>query len=440
MPIASPLYFVPTTFLEILKNWWWVLLPFVLWKPFLFLWLWWRIETWLGQQRWVLLEVKLPKEVLKPIRAMETVMASVHAVLYQPPDWWEKWIDGQVQLSINFELASVDGVPHFYIRTPVQYRAAVESSFYSQYPEIEIKEVDDYVKYVPQNIPNKDWDMFGSDYRTSKDDHYPIKTYPQFETEHEPLEEKRVDPVASLAEAMAKIKPGEQLWIQIMACPLAEDKGTQDIGVPTSIPWLAAGKALRDKLARRTENPKEKPMIQEAAEILITGKVGVEEKKEEIIPPEMKLTPGEREIVGQLEIKMGKPVFNTTVRFIYMGRRDVWFKPNFRLAFSYFNSYATTNLNMLIPTGKTLTKIHKHWFLPINMIRDRRHYLRCRKLFRNYVRRLTPFFPRRGGTFMFNTEELASLFHFPGKAVVPSPGIARIEAKKAGVPPELPIE
>jgi len=426
------------TFFKIIENWWWFPLPFILWKPFLFLYHWWRVDCFLSKQKWVMFEIRLPKEVLKPIRAMEFVMASIHGVIFHPPDWWEKWIDGQIQLSINFEIVSLGGEPHFFVRIPVSYRDGVESAIYSQYPEAEIKEVDDYTKYVPQNIPNKDWDLFGTDYKAMKDDHYPIRTYTKFETEHELKEEKRIDPMASLLEGFAKIKPGEQFWIQINAEPIAAD----DIN-HTFDEWMAAGEKLRDKLARRPEAAQtSKSMIQEAAEILITGKTAETEKVEErdIIPPEMKLTPGEREIITGLEEKMSKQIFGTNIRFIYLGKRDVWFKPNFRFAFSFFNEYTTLNLNMIQPIGKTLTKIHKHWFLPVNLIRARRHYLRCRKIFRHYLKRITPFFPKPGGVFVLNTEELASLFHFPGEAAALAPGLARIEAKKRAKPPELPVE
>ncbi len=420
-------------FWQILKNWWWVIIPFILWKPFLFLYLWWRNDEWIKKQRMVLLEIKLPKETLKPIRAMEQVMASLHAAVYHPPDWWEKWIDGQVQLSLSFEIASIGGETHFFVRSGAAYRDAIESSIYSQYPEAEITEVDDYTKYVPQNIPNKDWDLWASDYKLLKDDHFPIKTYPKFETETEREEEKRVDPVAALLEAMAKVKPGEQLWIQIIAEPVSEGPAAA---------WIRKGEEIRDRLARRPGVPKQKPIIQEAAKVLITGKPTETEKVEEkeIIPPEMKLTPGEREIITRLEEKISKPIFNTNIRFIYLGKRNIWFKPNFRLAFSYFNGYTTANLNALFPLGKTLTKIHKSWFLPLNLLRPRRHYLRCRKIFRNYIRRFPPFFPRKGGTFMLNTEELASLFHFPSEAAAPAPGVTRVEAKKKGMPPTIPTE
>lgn len=442
-------YFLLNTFLQIVKNWWWVPLPFLLWKPLLFLYLWWRVESWFSKQKAVLLEIKLPKEVIKPTRAMEQVMASIQAAIYQPPDPWEKWVDGQIQMSISFEIASIGGETHFYVRTWVPYRESVEASLYAQYPELEITKVDDYTKYVPQNIPNKDWDLFAADYHLIKPDYFPIKTYTEFETEHEVLEEKRVDPLAALLEGMAKVKPGEQFWFQFVAEPIGNADELKFLGfvtTPGSLGvWIKKGQELRDKLAHRPEAASPpKPMIQEAVQILITGKPTMKEVKEEkdIIPPEMKLTPGEREVLMAMEKKMSKPIFRTTIRFIYLGKREVWFKPNFRLAFSYFNGYTTSNLNALFPygSGKTLTKIAKSWFLPINLIRKRRLYLRCRKIFKNYTKRLPPFFPRGGGTSMLNIEEMASLFHFPGRKVAPAPGVPRIESKRGDVPPELPTE
>lgn len=438
-----------TTIWQIIEEWWWVVLPFVLWKPFSFLWLWWRTDIFLSKQRSIVLEIKLPKKQPKPIRAMEVVLSSVHAAIYQPPDLWEKWIDGQVQLSLALEMVSIDGEPHFFLRLPAQFRDAVESSFYSQYPEIEISEADDYTKQVPQSIPNKEWDLFGCSYKMIKPDYYPIKTYTEFETEQEKTEEKKIDPIAGLLEAMAKIKKGEQLWFQFLIEPVGDADELKALWMVTkkgsySI-WKKGGEALRDKLARRDVPVKEqKPIIQGAAEILISGPPA-EEKKEQkdIFPPEMKLTPGEREILGAMEKKMSKPVFNVALRFIYLGKRDVWFKPNFRLAFAFFNEYTTTNLNALFPNGETLTKIKKSLFFPFlnnKTLMDRRKYLRCRQLFRNYIKRFPTYFPKLGGTYMMSTEEVASLFHFPSEETAPAPGISRVEAKKGTVPHSLPTE
>ena len=430
IPILSPVW-------EILKSWWWLPLPFILWWPFCFLWKWRKTDFFLKKTKFILLEIKIPKEVLKPIRAMETVMDGLWQILYDAPgSWWEKWIEGKIIHSYSFEIASIGGEPHFFIRIPEKNRDAAESAIYSQYPEAEISIADDYTKYIPQDIPNKDWDLWGSDYKLLKENPYPIKTYLKFETEHEPLEEKRIDPLASLLEAMAKIKPGEQLWIQITASPVTDEE----------LPWIKEGEKIRDELARRTKKvPVRKPMIMEAADILITGEPpgGLPKEEKELIPPEMKLTPGEREIISGVEQKMTKRGFKTSIRFIYLGKRDVFFKPKLRLPLAFFSVFFTQNLNALVPWGKTLTKIHKSWFLPMNLVLNRRLYLRKRSLFRKYKLRFPPLFPRRNrwpSSFVLNTEEMATIFHFPGRRVAPAPFVERIEAKKGEAPPGLPTE
>jgi hypothetical protein len=423
---------------QFISAWWWLPAPFILWKPASYFWLWWRREIWLKTvYRPILLEIKIPKEVLKPIRAMESVMAALHGVVYHPPDWWEKWIDGQLQTSLSFDIVSVGGETHFFIRIHSAYREAVEAAIYSQYPEVEISQVDDYIKYAPQDIPNKDWGLWATDYCLAKPDPYPIKTYPKFETEMEKEEEKRIDPVANLLEGLSKIKPGEQFWIQIRAEPLAEpDKN------PTYANFLKEGAAIRDKIAKRPAEAKPKPILQEAAKILITGKPTEEVKEELLIAPELRMTPGEKEIVAGIENKISKPPFLCGLRFIYLGKREVFFTPNFRLGFNFFQCYATANLNALYPWGPALTKIHRSWFLPLNLIWSRRDYLRRRILFRQYRERFNIRFPRTTGDkgiFILNTEELASLYHFPSWEVAPVPGVPRVEAKK-GPPPSLPVE
>jgi hypothetical protein len=432
-------------FWQFVKNWWWFFLPFFLKDYFLKFWLWWRFEAFLAAKfNPILFEIKIPKYIKKPIRAMEDVMASLHAIVYHPPDWWEQWIEGQFQTSLGFEIASIEGEIHFYIRVHEGYVDAVKAAIYSQYPEVELTETEDYTKNVPQDIPNKDWDLWASNYtflrKEEGSEALPILTYKSFEKEIEADEEKIVDPVAALLEALSEIGPGEQLWIQIGATPLSEEKGT------AKCDWIKKGLALRDKLAKREGLPQihRRPMVLDAADILVSGKPPEEPKIPEpvgVIPPELRLTPGERDIVAALEAKISKQGFNTNIRFIYLGKRNVFKKAKLRLPFTFFGSFYTHNLNALIPHGPTLTKIHKEWFLPINLLRPRRMYLRQRKIFRNYCSRLSPYFPRdpKETKIVLNTEELASIFHFPSWRVAPVPGVSRIEARKKA-PPGLPKE
>ena len=422
-------------FWQIIKAWWWVLLPFLLWKPFLALWLFWRIEGFLKKQKFILLEVKIPEESLKPVRAMEDVMAGLWQGFYDPARPWEKWWDGKVILGFQIETVSIGGEIHFYIRCPDYRRDIVESNIYAQYPEAEITLAEDYTKYVPQDMPNKDWDLWASDYRLIRPDPYPIKTYKDFETEAEKEEEKRVDPMATLLELMAKIRPGEQLWVQIQASPISEEYAE---------PFFQEGLALKEKLAHRPEPVKRRPIWQEAAQILITGKPVEEEKPPalELIAPELRLTPGEREIISGVERKISKPPFKCSIRFIFMGKREVWFKANLRLVLAFFGHYVTENLNAPLPLGKTISKVYSR--PPFSILDKRRLYLRKRKIFRLYRERFHPMFPRpadrRTGLFVLNTEELASIYHFPSRAVAPAPTVPRVEAKKGEAPPELPIE
>jgi hypothetical protein len=409
-------------FWEFIKTWWWLILPFILFPPFKTYYLFWMQSKWDARQERVLLEIKVPKEIIKPIKAMEYVIAGIHAI-HDKPNFREKWLEGQFQLSIAFEIVSIDGQPRFFIRVPRKWQRQIESNIYAQYPEAEISEAEDYTKKVPQDLPNKDWNMWGADLITTREDPYPIRTYTKFEIEREVKEEKRVDPLAGLLEAMAALKTGEQIWVQIVARPIIDE-----------VPWVAQGRKLVDKLVRRPLPTAPRPILQEAAETVIFGPRQPAPVEREIIPPEMKLTPGEREIVTAIEEKISKFGFVSNVRFIYLARQDVFFpSSSIRMAMGFFRALSTLNLNGFRPNKRTFTKIQ--WVL-----RRRRLYLRKRRLFRYYQRRWPTYFPRPGGTYILNSEELATLYHFPSRLVAPAPAIPRVEAKKGEPPPELPIE
>ena len=427
MPILELISSIPSILWQIFKVWWWVPLIFILWRPFIFLYVFWRRQRYDATIKRIVLEIKIPKEVLKPIKAMEDVFAGFHAI-HDVFVWREKWIEGQFVLNIALEIVSLGGEVHFYIRTPEQFRGIIESNIYAQYPEAEIFEVQDYTKSVPQDIPNKEWELWGTDEINTKPDPYPIKTYKKFESESQIVEEKRLDPLAGLLEGMATLGPGEQIWIQIVAKPIRGEKK-----------WIEQGLEIRDKLVRRPEKPKQKSMIQEGFEVVVLGALpgGELSAEKEFIPPEMKLTPGEKEIVQGIEEKISKFGYDCNIRYVYLGKRDAFFRPRARIPFGFFKNVSSENMGGFKPDKRTLTKSKSvfFWFLDKRIV-----YLKKRRLFRYYCKRWTPFFPRAGGTFVLNTEELSTLFHFPGKMVVPAPAVLRVEAKKGEAPPGLPVE
>lgn len=412
--------------LKIAVTWWWLVLPFLFFSALKTLYLYWIEDRWWAKVKWILLEVRIPRDIERPLKAMEQVVSNFWS-FHDPPNFKEKWFEGKFSLSFQLEIVSIDGSVHFYIRIPDYYKAIFESAIYSQYPEVEIMEVEDYTKKVPQSLPSKEWDSWGCDYALAKSDCYPIKTYQSFfEPTQEVEEEKRIDPLAVLIEGMSKLQKGEQLWFQLRVQPILAE-----------IPWVEQGKEEVARLVKRPLPPKPKSIVGEAWRAFWAGKEPFAEEaaEEGIIPPEMKLTPGERDIVKAIEDKISKPAFSVNSRFIYLGKRDVFFKPRLRLLLNFSAGLSTRNLNGLKPWGKTITKI-----APPAPYRRRRLYMRQRQLFRRYVRRQIPLYPRSGGTFILNSEELATIYHFPGKVGAPTPAFPRIEAKKAGPPPTIPTE
>jgi len=424
--------------------------------------LWWiRWEMWYKKQKWILLEIKPPKEILKPFKAMEDVIDVLWAV-YDGPNWRERWCEGELikgPFWISFEIVSLGGKIHFCLRILEGWREMVESTIYSYYPEAEISVVEDYTRKVPQDIPNEKWDLYSEDYSLMKDDVYPIRTYSMFFEERPEVvkEEKRLDPIDSLLEALSKLKPAEQLWFQIVAAPITD----------ADYPWQTKGRDLVNKLAQRPVKEKPKPFLirelqewfktfSEVGETVVTGKSPAPSapKKEEIglIAPELRLTPGEREIVKAVENKISKKGFKTWMRMVYLYKRDEpHFIGNLKIIRSYLHHFAAQNLNVPVFWGPTRAKIH-YW------MRDRRLYLRKRKNFRHYIERFPPLFPRswegkplfpfgfapKGpgirGTVILSSEELATIYHFPAKITTLAPAVKPVEAKKGAPPPSLPTE
>jgi len=409
------------------KHWWWVPLPFLLYKPFLNLWLFWRRKEYGESIDFELLEVRVPKDAERPIRAMDNIFSGLWT-LYEEPNWKEKWLEGAFILPLSFEIAGLGGEAHFFIRTPDFYRNTVESHIYSQFPEAEIAKVPDYTDFVPEDIPNEEWDMWGCDFELMNDVPFPIKTYPKFFEERPGArKEEKVDPMALLLEGMGKLSKNEQIWIQIVATPVTDGQTG----------WISEGEGLRDKLAGRgTSSPTEEPLIFKAFKVLITGKppefgTGKVEQDDKWL--EMDLTPGEKKKISAIEDKISKYGYESFIRTVYLAKKEDFFKPHVTIPISFLNQFATSDLNSFKPWGKTLTKVNY-------LFTERRGYLKKRQMFNKYKGRLPPLYPRSGGTYTLNTEELATLFHFPGEEAAPAPFIERIEARKGEPPRGLPTE
>ena len=410
-------------------------------------------QKFIQKMNWVLLEVKPPAEIKKTPRAMEQFFAGLHGC-QRTPNWKERSLGGEVQEWFSLEIVSQSGQIHFLIRTHSMYRNLVEAQIYAQYPEAEINQVDDYVQSVPADIPNQDYDLWGTELILDKEDAYPIRTYPDFE-KNILLEEQRIDPIASLLEVMSKLNQGEQIWIQTLIRPVMDE-------------WKKAGEELRDKLIKRVTEKKQGELTKEfiawkdafrgEAFRLAAGE-SLEEKKDEedkrwktfLNPP----TQREKDVVTAIEDNISKIGFEVIIRFLYLAQRDVFAKPNVSAVIGCYKQFNTQHLNGFKPNKKITSKINYKI-----QLKGPREIYRKRKILAAYKKRdfvqqskvikyLRPlFFERlpilnwfsiRSQPFVFNIEELATVYHYPGM-MVKAPLIPKVEARKAEPPMQLPVE
>jgi hypothetical protein len=160
--------------------------------------------------------------------------------------------------------------------------------------------------------------------------------------------------------------------------------------------------------------------------------IKAEEQQREIIPPEMKLTPREREIVQEVENKIGKNVFQTNMRCLYFGEKRIYEAARKSLGEEFFSSFSRPDLNTIKKDSRTKTRIW-HFFI------KRRLLIRKHRIFRRYIMRETMLYPDPGGTYIMNTEELATIFHPPIEANKVGTMLTQVHSKKGEAPVNLPI-
>jgi hypothetical protein len=458
MKLAPYLFWWPWVKKIIWDPFWWVILfLFILWVPFLRVWWWiflpWMLQSqlrviyiwWLNwdydyqKQRWVVLEITPLEAMLMPLKAMEDVFASIWPLM-DIANFREKWCDGELAYGpywCSWEIASIEGQIHFYARVLDQHRHTIESALWGHYPDIEIKEVPDYVKLVPPTVPNEEWDMYGEDWDLERDGQYPIKTYSTFfepQGERISAEEKRIDPITSLLEAMSKLGAGEHYWVQFITVPVG------DYDEPD---FRKEGQKIINKIAKRPEKKQVTffQMLSHTFGELLTGPVKDGdsyswvplERDEETDELKISLTAGEREVITEVENKLKKPLFRTTIRGVYVAKRESWKASHRVITRTYMGHFSHVHMNSL--RFKSETRPRVHYFL-----RKRRVFLRARKMFRNTVLRFPPLYPDRQKLCpMLSTEEMATLWHFPLRVSGGSLAMGKIESKKAGPPPNLPI-
>ena len=397
---------------------------------------------------WTTLELKFPKENTKSPKAMEQVFASLHGNYSFGLNFRKKWLVGELENWFSIEIVGRSTGIKFYVRTFSQYKNMVESAFFAQYPEIEIKEVPDYMDEFPHDLPNKEYDIFATDYYMKNSDIFPIKTYEFFES---PAEEKELDPMATITEAVSNLKEGETILLQLLFratgdphYPHRQNEIQSFISKMTGRPAEhASGSGFFNAIFVWTTN------FLQAVNPLETKELKWSESHEEKSMFSYRiLSPGENVIMKAVENKASKSLFEGILRFIYIDNRNDFTQQNVAAIFGAVTQFSDRSTNSLGPVGGTFTISDKINFFKVSkkhILKKWRLERRKRKMFHAYRERHMPeheyhhFGELPFETSVFSTEELATIFHPPGTPITVTQRLEPVTAKRVGPPLSLPI-
>lgn len=405
------------------------------WAVFLFLFLWiavkgfqnWKQNIFVSKKQWVLLAIQVPKLHEQSPRAVDNMFAYL-AGAHSANSWTEEWIIGRTQDTISCEIVSIEGHVQFLMRTTRGFRDLVEAAIYSQYPDADIQEVEDYALKVPQHYPDEEWDLWGTQWVPVKPDMYPLKTYPFFEDK---VSGEFKDPLAALLESLSRLGPGEQAWFQIVLTPIAQKDFHKKAEV--LVKKLTGQKVEVKKSA--LEKVVEFPLtaVTAVSGELFGGAPAPMVKKDPMMMSKLlHMTQTEKDIVTGIENKASKIVYLAKLRLVYAAKKQVMSRSHVSYpmigAVKQFN---TNHMQALKPDFSKVGISGALWWFKAARNNGRKN--RLLMAYRN----------RSNWTGLPNmhlcTEELASLWHFPHTEQVKTPQLRKTETKKTEPPANIPF-
>ena len=326
--------------------------------------------------------LEIPKDNDKKELAAEQLFASLHGILR---DKSELKNSGGVQEHLSFEIASTGNQIRFFVWVPKILQSFVEGQIYSQYPSVQIYRMkEDYVDHR-DNYPV----AYTSEVTLIENEALPIKTFESFE----------VDPLAGITGTLAKLNPngGEELWIQILTRPIADDWHTK------SDRWI---KSVKDgKGGFDFFHIDWRWFLEVLAALWRPPEGGTEQ------PVKVELSERDKTRVAKAEEKATKLGYQVKIRLVYVGSNEMNAKLNMQALVGTFKQFNSTNLNGFKMTGATFD----------------RNALDAYK---------TRQFTDEG--FILNISELASVYHLP-HTNVETPNIVWASSKTAEPPAKLPM-
>lgn len=344
--------------------------------------------------------VRLPKEKPKDqkqeasvqqlheeIAKAETIFASIGGLRAQRG--FVQWFLGRND-HFSFEIVADQKKIGFYVVAPKQMSRYIEQQIHSYYPEAEIEEVNDYNIFHPRGI------VVAGFLKTRRNFIFPLKTYNKMET----------DPMNSLINVISKLDEHEGMAIQYI---VRSAKAGWHRKAANVVKEVNKNKTLSEAL-KLNYITKALEMLGSLAKSI---KPPTESEKQKQLQNLKKLSAMEEEMLKNIEQKNSKAGLDVNLRIIVSVKDKIKanrYLDNIASAFTQYNHYEYGNSFKHRISRRREKKIINDFIY------------RC---FSNRIR------------FLLNTEELASMFHFP-LPNTETPNILWLTAKHATAPANIP--
>ncbi len=329
------------------------------------------------------------QQMQEDIAVGETIFGSIGSL--KAKKGFTNWLFGRED-HFSFEIVASSKKIFFYIVAPKEHGRYIEQQIHAHYPDALIEKVDDYNVFTP------DSNIFSSYLKTQKGFVYPIKTYTKMES----------DPMNSILNVMSKLEEDESMILQVL---VRSAKGSWHRKISEVVRKVNSGKSLKEALAGSGTNKTLAFVSSVANEASLRPK-----KQDQQVPDNQpqKLSSMEEEMLKNIEEKNSKAGLDVNLRIIVStknsGNGNVYLN-NIASAFNTYNYFEYGN-NFRHRILKKNTKIINDF------------------IYRRFDEKLS---------FLLNTEELTSIYHFPSKNTE-IPNIAWLTARQAPAPTNIPTE
>jgi hypothetical protein len=400
--------------LVILREFWWLIIPLTL-----FVYLKKLYKTYKGLVKkadddpMVFLEIKFSLDSFKqPVTSMKNFFENLKNI---------KIKDGK---KIVFEILCFKNQLRYICMVPKSLKDLVEVAFYSQYTDIKILEVMDYLSALPPNIPNNNFDIWGEEYKLKKESIFKINVIRNDIVSDK--DSKVIDPITILAEAADKTDYQGITIVQIVLSQLNDpQKASYALESENVINKLLGKPVVEKKTLQKETLGLMKIMLNQ---MLNPAKEDKKEEKKEVAPED-------KAKAGELKTKNDLGVFACNFRVAYIAPKaciQKFVSPSISMFVKQFTSSQNSfegiadkgieyKVEGLIP--KLLSNASKPQ-IELSMKKD----FFQRAINRKFEKKIM----------VLNSEELATIFHFPFQRISVQ-SVDFIKNKEVAPPSNLPI-